>query len=393
MSIESTASPDELARFRDLERRSPASLGALLQVRVAGTPDTEAYRRPDGRGGWRSQTWAETGRVAEEIAAGLLDLGVVREDRIAIMSSTRVEWIEVDLGIMCAGAATTTIYPTSTSDEALHILTDSDSRVAVVEHADHVAKVLAAGSPVSPCRAHRRARTLRRGPGDDPGRAARARPAAADGNADRGHRRHRRGAPRRPRDAHLHLRHHRPVERGPAVTPQLALRGLGQPRVDLVGPDDVGYLWLPFAHSFGKRLLATQLAIGHAAVVDGDVGRIITNLPVVRADADAVGAARLREGARRRHRGRPQGRRGQGPTVRLGDRCRARGGPSPGRRPSAGPVVGRAARGRRPSRVREDPRPLRRPDALHGLRRRQAVRRPRASGSTPSAFPSWRGTG
>src|SRR4051794_39256473 len=86
-----SAGPDELARFHDLERRSPASLGALLEVRVAGTPDKEAYRRPDGRGGWRSQTWAETGRVAEEIAAGLLDLDVVHEDRIAIMSSTRVE--------------------------------------------------------------------------------------------------------------------------------------------------------------------------------------------------------------------------------------------------------------------------------------------------------------
>ncbi len=52
--------------------------------------------------------------------------------------------------------------------------------------------------------------------------------------------------------------------------------------INLAGPDDVGYLWLPLAHSFGKMLLATQLAIGHAAVVDGDVGRIITNLPVVR---------------------------------------------------------------------------------------------------------------
>jgi long-chain acyl-CoA synthetase len=36
------------------------------------------------------------------------------------------------------------------------------------------------------------------------------------------------------------------------------------------------------AHSFGKGLLATQLAIGHAAVIDGDVSRIITNLPIVR---------------------------------------------------------------------------------------------------------------
>ena len=133
-SPECTASPDEIARFHDLDSRSPASIGALFETRVAATPDTEAYRQPDGQGGWRSQTWAETGRVAEEIAAGLLDIGVAREDRVAIMCSTRVEWIEVDLGIMRAGAATTTIYPTSTPDEVVHILTDSDSRVVVVEN-------------------------------------------------------------------------------------------------------------------------------------------------------------------------------------------------------------------------------------------------------------------
>ena len=277
-----TAGPDELARFRDLERRSPASLGALLETRVAATPDREAYRRPDGRGGWRSQTWAETGRVAEEIAAGLLDLGVVREDRIAIMSSTRVEWIEVDLGVMCAGAATTTIYPTSTADEVVHILADSGSRVAVVDHADHLAEVLAAGSPV-------RHAVLIDGPA----------PPGTDGVTTL---------------AELRERGRRLLTASPAVVTDAtaAVRPddlatliytsgtTGRPKgvrlshrswlyeafagqaIELAGPDDVCYLWLPLAHSFGKMLLATQLAIGHAAVVDGDAGRIVANLPVVR---------------------------------------------------------------------------------------------------------------
>ena len=45
--------------------------------------------------------------------------------------------------------------------------------------------------------------------------------------------------------------------------------------------DDVQFLWLPMAHSFGKVLLSTQLAIGFPTAVDGRVEKIIDNLAVV----------------------------------------------------------------------------------------------------------------
>ena len=46
--------------------------------------------------------------------------------------------------------------------------------------------------------------------------------------------------------------------------------------------DDLQYLWLPMAHSFGKVLLTTQLAIGFPTAVDGRVDKIVENLAVVR---------------------------------------------------------------------------------------------------------------
>jgi long-chain acyl-CoA synthetase len=46
--------------------------------------------------------------------------------------------------------------------------------------------------------------------------------------------------------------------------------------------DDLQFLWLPMAHSFGKVLLSTQLAIGFPTAVDGRVDKIIDNLAVVR---------------------------------------------------------------------------------------------------------------
>src|SRR5689334_4508842 len=50
----------------------------------------------------------------------------------------------------------------------------------------------------------------------------------------------------------------------------------------ILGEDDLQYLWLPMAHSFGKVLLSAQLACGFATAVDGRVDKIIDNLSVVK---------------------------------------------------------------------------------------------------------------
>ena len=50
----------------------------------------------------------------------------------------------------------------------------------------------------------------------------------------------------------------------------------------ILDEDDVQFLWLPMAHSFGKVLLSTQLACGFATAVDGRVDKIIDNLAVVK---------------------------------------------------------------------------------------------------------------
>src|SRR3954468_6020972 len=68
------------------------------------------------------------------IAAGLIELGVRPEQRVALASTTRLEWILADLGIMCAGAVTTTVYPQTNADECAYILSDSDSRVLIAEN-------------------------------------------------------------------------------------------------------------------------------------------------------------------------------------------------------------------------------------------------------------------
>src|SRR2546423_11493532 len=88
-------------------------------------------------------TWRESGERVRAIASGLLSLGVHREDRVGILCNTRVEWLLTDLGILAAGGATTTVYPSSTAEECAFILSDSDTRYAFVEDGKQLAKLVA----------------------------------------------------------------------------------------------------------------------------------------------------------------------------------------------------------------------------------------------------------
>src|ERR1700756_5704009 len=119
---------------------SVPSLAALFLERVKCGPDKEAFRHVDG-GQWVSVSWRQAADRVEALAAGLLALGAEAEQRIGIASSTRYEWIVADLAVMCAGAATTTVYANTNAVDTAYILADSDSRVVFAENAEQLAKL------------------------------------------------------------------------------------------------------------------------------------------------------------------------------------------------------------------------------------------------------------
>src|SRR3954452_1437444 len=123
-----------------IENRAP-NVGRQFFDRVRASADREAYRYPVGDG-WQSQTWRETGDQVTRLAAGLVALGVEPEQRVAIASGTRLEWILADLAVMSAGAATTTVYPSSNAEDIGYILADSESRVVFAEDDEQVAKLV-----------------------------------------------------------------------------------------------------------------------------------------------------------------------------------------------------------------------------------------------------------
>ncbi|GHH87336.1 AMP-dependent synthetase [Streptomyces sulfonofaciens] len=279
-----------------IENRPP-SVATVFLERVAATPDKEAYRYPvppasgAGPDDWKSLSWAQAADRVTAIAAGLIELGVGPEERVALASTTRIEWVLTDLGILCAGAATTTVYPQTNADESAFILADSGSRVLIAEDVEQLAKARQRRTDL-PGLAHvvvidpRGVRDA--APADEP-----------DGWVITLDELQARGAARLEKDPDL-IR-----ERVSAITAdQLATliytsgttgrpKGVRLPHdcwsymakaiaaTGLIYPDDVQYLWLPLAHVFGKVLTSGQVEVGHVTAVDGRVDKIIENLPVV----------------------------------------------------------------------------------------------------------------
>ncbi len=117
-----------------------SSVAHIWRDRVASTPSKLAFefRR---HGVWTTLTWRQADERVRAIAAGLLALGVEQGARIAILSRTRVEWILCDFAILCAGAATSTIYPSSTPDECAFILDDAGCWAVFVEDVEQLDKL------------------------------------------------------------------------------------------------------------------------------------------------------------------------------------------------------------------------------------------------------------
>ena len=265
--------------------RKTTSLAELLARRVRDTPDREAYRYPVGDQ-WRSMTWRQSGERARAIAAGLLSLGLDREDRVGILCNTRVEWLLADLGVLSAGGATTTVYPSSTAEECAYILADSAARYAFVEDAAQLAKLVAhrAGLP-----GLARVILIDGTPGDaqrDWVMTLAELEAAGAAHLERD--------PRAVDDVVAGIQ-------GEQLATLIYTSGTtGKPKgVRLVHEcwaycadaieatrlwvaDDVQYLWLPMSHSFGKVLMAGHIASGSVTAVDGRIPKLVDNLAVVK---------------------------------------------------------------------------------------------------------------
>ena len=250
--------------------------------RVAKSPGSEAYRYPRGDS-WESKTWQQTGDQVERIAAGLLSLGLESEQRVGIAANTRYEWIVADLAIMCAAGATTTVYPSTNGEDTAYILSDSECRFVFAEDDEqlaklkehkgelpHLAKVITFDGATDGDWVIGLEDLAKLGDAylaDHAGVIAEI--AAGIAPDQLATLIYTSGTTGRPKG--VRLRHRSWVYEGAAIEVQ-----------DILHEDDLQFLWLPMAHSFGKVLLSAQLGCGFATAIDGRVDKIVENLGIVK---------------------------------------------------------------------------------------------------------------
>ncbi|GAA3829617.1 AMP-dependent synthetase/ligase [Nocardioides panacisoli] len=261
----------------------PPNVAVQFFDRVAKSGDREAFRFPKGDA-WESVTWKQVGERVRRLAAGLRALGLDNEQRVGIASSTRYEWILADLAVMCAGGATTTVYPSTGGADTAYILGDSECRFVFAEDESQLAKlrdhkadlpalerVIVFDETLADNEWVISVDTLASmGDGylaDHPDAVDEiAKEIQPDQLATLIYTSGTTGKPKGVRTLHRAW-----VFEGEAIKAQ-----------DILSEDDLQFLWLPMAHSFGKVLLSTQLACGFPTAIDGRVDKIVDNLGIVK---------------------------------------------------------------------------------------------------------------
>jgi long-chain acyl-CoA synthetase len=279
MTAQASSAPNYDAGFVD---ELTQNFALQFLDRVAASSEREAFRHPRGEA-WESVTWKQAGDLVEKLAAGLLALGIQSEQRVGIAAGTRYEWILADLAIMCAAGATTTVYPSTNAEDTAYILSDSECRVVFAEDDEQIAKLKAHRNELP----HLAKIVTFDGTTDgdwvigldDLAQLGEGYLAEHPGIVEETVRSiapdhlatliYTSGTTGRPKG--VRLLHRSWVYEGTAIQVQ-----------DILHEDDLQFLWLPMAHSFGKVLLSAQLACGFATAIDGRVDKIVDNLGVVK---------------------------------------------------------------------------------------------------------------
>jgi len=88
------------------------------------------------QGVWKNYSASEALDIINDVALGLIDLGIKPNDKVAIISSNRPEWNFIDFAIQIIGAVSVPMYPTITVEDYAFIFNDSEVKIIFAENED-----------------------------------------------------------------------------------------------------------------------------------------------------------------------------------------------------------------------------------------------------------------
>ncbi len=114
----------------------------IVALRSKQAPD-EVMLSAKEHGTWRTYSCRDVWQTSVSLAAGLLKLGInnqvlepLAQEKIAIISPNRPEWIMTDIGAQLTGGVLTPIYPTISPDEITYVLSEAEVKIIFVANAD-----------------------------------------------------------------------------------------------------------------------------------------------------------------------------------------------------------------------------------------------------------------
>jgi len=112
----------------------------MLMETIARFPEKDVFRfRKEGK--LQNITYSEFGEQIKDLTYSLIDLGITKGDKIAILSNNRPEWAIADFSIFSVNGVVVPIYQTLPPKQIEYILKDSDTRAIFVENELQLKKI------------------------------------------------------------------------------------------------------------------------------------------------------------------------------------------------------------------------------------------------------------
>jgi long-chain acyl-CoA synthetase len=250
--------------------RGRRTIANLWRDSLAARPADPAYLHEVG-GEWVAVTWSEAATIVDELANGLLALGIAKGDSFALLARTRLEWALFDFALGLVGAVGAPIYANSSARDVKFVLEHSQAVGVLVEDDEQRAKVEGAG--VTHVIAFDELDALR-----ERGREhARIHPGAVEARADSIDEDdlftfiYTSGTTGPPKACMIrHRNYYAMVRKGDLMQPRLTQ------------PGDVMLLYLPLAHNYGRLLHLSAPHVGFTIAFLPDPMRAAEELPRVR---------------------------------------------------------------------------------------------------------------
>ncbi|MBS2021616.1 MAG: AMP-binding protein, partial [Deltaproteobacteria bacterium] len=255
------------------------SVANLFRQRLTEDANRPAARRKVN-GAWQDVTWSQLGAQGEELAWGLIGLGLASGEMVSLIGSTRVEWTLCDLGVMHAGGIAVPIYHSNTPDEIQFILENCGAVMVFAENATQLKKLQEKKDKLPKIRKV----ILMEGAGDandswvlslsqlvEAGRAAKAR--SPDEMKTR-------LAAQKRSDLHtiLYTSGTTGVPKGVMITnDNMIFAAECTVGTGLLNRDDSHLLFLPFAHSFAQIIKCTWFGSGLTQIFAESVDKLVDN--------------------------------------------------------------------------------------------------------------------